>query len=44
MCFVSPYFYCARLTDHQRELTSRVMVFDVYYFEDGSALTVPNCT
>ena len=29
MCFVSPYFYCARLAGHQRELTSRVMVFDV---------------
>ena len=29
MCFVSPYFYYARLTDHQRELTLRVIAFDV---------------
>ena len=44
MCFVSPYFYCARLTviNIDQSLETRIMAFDVDEFEDRSALTVPN--
>ena len=46
LCFVLPYFYCARLIGHQRGQISwtRVMAFDVDEFKDGSTLMVSDWT